>query len=248
MIDRQKLILEQLTDEKKLEVAALAERIGVSPVTMRKDLDALEKMGLIVREHGYAYIGSRDNLNSRLAYHYEDKRRIAKLAAESVETGETIMIESGSCCALLAAELAAAKRNVSVVTNSAFIADYVRGQSRMKVILLGGEYQSEAQVMVGPLTCLCCDSFRVDKLFIGTDGFSPGFGFTGDDMMRVDTVKCMRRRASKLFVLTESSKFRRQGVVSLMPFSDITGVYTDALIPEGAEALLTEKGVQVYKA
>ncbi len=248
MMDRQKRILEQLTDEHRIEVATLAERMKVSPVTMRKDLDALEKMGLIVREHGHATIGSRDNLNNRLAYHYEEKRRIAQLAARSVQPGETVMIESGSCCALLAAALAAQDRDVTIITNSAFIADSVRGQRSVKLILLGGEDQSESQVMVGPLTALCCESFCVDKLFIGTDGFTANYGFTNDDMMRVEAVRAMRRRASSLYILTESSKFSRRGVVSLVPFSAVTGVYTDERIPREAETLLVEKGIGVFKA
>ena len=248
MIARQKLILEQLTDEQKIDVAALADRVGVSSVTMRKDLDVLEKMGMIVRKHGYAYIGSRENPKNRLAYHYEEKLRIARLAAEIVDTGETVMIESGSCCTLLAAELAAANRNISIITNSTFIADYTHGQSLGKIILLGGEYQFESQVMVGPLTRLCCESFHVDKLFIGTDGFSRNFGFTGADMMRVETVRYMRQCASKLLILTESRKFQQQGVVALMPFSDITGVFTDKLINSDDESLLQEKGIRVFKA
>ena len=248
MNERQKKILEQLTNEHRVDVSTLAERLCVSSVTMRKDLDFLEEMGLIRRMHGFAVIGPRDNLNNRLAYHYEDKRRIARLAAERVMPGETVMIESGSCCALLAMELATAQRDVTIITNSAFIADYVRGRSHTKIVMLGGEYQSESQVVVGPLTVQSCEMFRVDKFYIGTDGFSPRYGFTGEDMMRVEAVKAMRRRANKLFILTESEKFSRQGVVSLLPFEDITALYTDEKIPPESEALLLTRGIDVYKA
>ena len=248
MNNRQKKILEQLTDEHRIDVSTLAERHRVSAVTMRKDLDLLEEMGLIRRMHGFAVISPRDNINNRLAYHYEDKHRIAHMAAESIAPGETIMIESGSCCALLAMELANAKRDVTIITNSGFIADYVRDRPRIRIVLLGGEYQPESQAMVGPLTARGSEMFCVDKLYIGTDGFSPRFGFTGEDMMRGEAVRAMRARANKLFILTESDKFARQGVVALMPFDQITGIYTDDRIPRPTESLLLEKRIDVFKA
>jgi len=87
------------------------------------------------------------------------------------------MIESGSCCALLASELVSAKQNVTIITNSAFIADYIRKSPYAKIILLGGEHQNESQVMVGPIVRSCVQNFMVDKLFIGTDGVSKKSGW-----------------------------------------------------------------------
>ncbi len=106
MSKRADQILEILTNETKIEVSLLAEKLGVSQVTVRKDLDDLENMGIVTREHGYALLRSMDDLNSRIAYHYEEKKRIAKKTAEQISNGDTLMIESGSCCALLADALA----------------------------------------------------------------------------------------------------------------------------------------------
>lgn len=247
MMSRQKQILETLTRSGKLEVAVLAEKLGVSRVTMRKDLDMLEKRGLVKREHGYATIGSSDDLNNRLAYHYEEKRRIAQLAAQSVNDGDTVMIESGSCCALLAEELVLRKRELTIITNSAFIADYIRGNANAKIVLLGGNYQLESQVMVGPLVRVCAEQFFVDKLFVGTDGFTIQQGFTNSDMMRAEAVRAMCRQANKAIVLTESQKFLTHGVVSLMRSKEVYAVYTDSGIPREIEDHLMECGVQVNK-
>lgn len=247
MMARQEAILEELARHQKLEVSVLAERLGVSQVTMRKDLDTLEKRGLIKREHGFALIGSSDDLNNRLAFRYQEKQRIAKLAAESVSPGETIMIESGSCCALLAETLVKTKRDVTIITNSAFIAGYIRSDSHSRIILLGGDYQLEAQVMVGPLVRLCAEQFHVEKLFIGTDGFTPQYGFTNSDMMRAEAVRTMSKQANKTIILTESQKFIMHGVVSLMRTQDVYAVYTDEAIPEEAEQILLENNVQVHK-
>ena len=119
-------ILEMLSNENKIEVTALSEALGVSQVTIRKDLDELERKGIIVREHGFAILHSIDDINGRIAYHYGEKKKIAEKAAELVNNGCTIIIENGSCCALLAETIAELKKDVTIITNSAFIADYIR--------------------------------------------------------------------------------------------------------------------------
>lgn len=246
--NRETLILELLTAENKLEVSALAQQVGVSQVTMRKDLDELERRGIIVREHGYALLRSADDLQSRIAYHYEDKRRIAQRAAELVENGDTIMIESGSCCALLADVLAERRKDLTIITNSAFIAAYIRGKCSFQIILLGGIYQPDAQVMVGPMVRLCAEGFFVSHFFIGVDGYSDRTGFTNQDHMRAAAVRDMAQQAEKVVVLTESEKFSRRGVVPLNlpqtapPQPRI--VVTNRSIPEESLASLQRKGVE----
>ena len=133
MKERKNKILELLSEQNKVEVTFLSETLGVSQVTIRKDLDALESQGIIKREHGFALLRSTDDINGRIAYHYEEKRQIAKAAAELVKDGDTIMIESGSCCALLADELSRTKKDLTIITNSAFIASYIRGKSNFQI-------------------------------------------------------------------------------------------------------------------
>ena len=156
--DRTNRILELLVKEKKLEVAEISGHLGVSQVTVRKDLDAMEAQGLITREHGFAVLSSTDDIKGRLAWHYEEKRKIACLAADLVKDGDTIMIESGSCCALLAKALTEIRKGVTIITNSAFIADYIRRESDFQIVLLGGIYQQDAQVMVGPMVRQCAEN------------------------------------------------------------------------------------------
>ena len=245
MTERHTKILDIVSEEKKVEVNRLSEMLGVSQVTIRKDLDVLEERGLLSREHGYAVMKNVDDINNRMAVRYDTKLKIAKEAAKSVVNGETIMIESGSSCALLAEQLAADKKDVTIITNSAFIATYIREVSVGRVILLGGEYQKESQVMVGPLVRQCAGEFFVDKLFVGTDGFLPEIGFTGGDMMRTEAMKSMAQSAKKVIVVTDSSKFSRQGVVVQFKLSEVHSVYTDNGIPSESKKLLEEQGIRV---
>ena len=247
MNKRQMTILDILSNEKKVEVSSLALMLDVSQVTIRKDLDALEKSGIIKREHGYATINDSDDINARLAYHYDIKQAIAKMAAQSIKDGETLMIESGSCCSLLALEIAKTKQDITLITNSAFIADYIRKYKNIKVIILGGEYQKESQVMVGPITRNCAQIFFVDKLFIGADGFMMDTGFTGNDYMRAETVRDLIKQANQTIVVTDSSKFNQKGTVSLIDTKKVSMVYTDKRIDNDIETYLLEQQIQVIK-
>lgn len=245
MSKRADRIMEILTNETKIEVSLLAEKLGVSQVTVRKDLDALENMGIVTREHGYALLRSTDDLNSRIAYHYEAKKRIAKKAAEQISNGDTLMIESGSCCALLADALAETKKNLTIITNSAYIAGYIRGKSNFQLILLGGIYQEDAQVMVGPMIRQCADNFCVDLFFIGTDGYSARTGFTNRDQMRAQAVRDMAHQVEQVVVLTESEKFNRHGVVPLNLQGLIRQVITDSQIELSVKTELENQGIKI---
>lgn len=245
MKNRFNKILEFLTQENKMEVAQLAKKLSVSQVTVRKDLDALENRGIIKREHGFALLCSMDDINGRIAYHYEEKRKIALKAAELVKNGDTIMIESGSCCALLADTLTVEKKDLTIITNSAFIADYIRGKANFQIVLLGGIYQPDAQVMVGPMVQLCVENFFVDLFFIGTDGYNSRIGFTNRDQMRAQAVRDMARQANSVIVLTESDKFTKHSVVPLNLKTPVKAVITDGNIPDTAREELERQSIAV---
>ncbi len=248
MKKRETTILELLSEHGRMEVAALAQTLGVSQVTVRKDLDAMEQKGILRREHGCAVFGGTDDINNRLAFHYEEKRRIARRAAELVSPGETVMIENGSCCALLAEQIASTKAGATIITNSAFIASYIRRIDGARVVLLGGDFQNDAQVMVGPILRTCAKQFFVNKLFVGADGYSEQLGFTGNDHLRVQAVRDMAAQAEQIIVVTESTKFSQRGVVPLGLTDRPRQVVTDGLLDDRTQAALIRAGIQVHKA
>lgn len=238
-------ILEILTERKRVEVSELARELGVSSVTMRKDLDELEAKDVVKREHGFAVLGDPNDINGRLAYHYETKRAIAARACELVAEGETLMVESGSCCALLALALAEEGRPATIVTNSAFIAGYVRREPGAHTVLLGGDYQNHAQVNVGPMVAQCAKNFCVDRLFVGIDGYAEGQGFTNSDHMRAQAVRDMAEQAQEVVVLTESAKFESHGVVPMHLGDKVRCVITDDGISPEAKESLEASGIEV---
>ena len=247
MTDRQTKILEIVNQKKKVEVATLSQMLEVSQVTIRKDLDALEELNFLTREHGYATMKNMSDIGNRMAFCYETKQRIAEKASEIISDGETIMVESGSSCALLVKYLSETKKDITVITNSSYIARFIRETEGgvTKVIVLGGEYQKEAEVMVGPLVKTCAEAFYVDKLFMGTDGYIPGIGFTSGDMLRAEAAKSMADSARNSIILTDSSKFSEHGVVMQCRLKDINMVFTDDQVPLEAKDAMEQNGIIV---
>lgn len=246
MRKRDTQILDALGVRKKISVQELAELLNVSGVTIRKDLSVLESAGLLKREHGFAVLPTSDDVSTRLLFNYETKRRIARKAAEQVRDGETLMIESGSCCALLAEEISTTRRDVTIITNSVFIANFVRHKAA-RIILLGGELQQESQVMVGSLVKKCAENFSVEKIFMGTDGFNDRGAMSGD-LMRAEAVRDMSESARRAIILTESKKFSQFGVVPLLEYKRIDTIFTDTDISAETKKVFASKGVTVAEA
>lgn len=242
---RENEILSLLVERRRIEVTELSALLGVSQVTVRKDLDALEKMHLIRRIHGFAELSSEDDVNSRLAWHYEEKTRIAAKAAELISDGDTVFIENGSCCALAALTIAKTKKNVTVVTNSAFIADYIRSEPNVQIVLLGGIYQKESQCLVGPMIRDCVMNYNVKYCFAGTDGWSERTGFTNKDQLRAQAVRDMSASADNVVILTESEKFNEAGTVPLHLSSSHIIVLTDADISDNVREKLVRAEIEV---
>lgn len=231
-------ILKLVNQAQKISVNALATQLDVSVVTIRKDLTLLESRGLLRREQGVAVVNQPDNLNFRLAQHYDAKQRIALAAAELVADDSTIMIESGSTCALLAAALGDQQKHVTIITNSYYIANYVAQYPFLEVFVLGGQYQPTAQVGVGPLTQQLLMNFHVQHLFVGTDGYEAMTGFSSRDIQRNEVVQAMATRADQLTILTDSTKFQRPSLIHQFRLDQVTRVITDtALAPSVATAL-----------
>ena len=245
MSTRQLTLLESIVGAGRIAVAELAAIAHVSTVTIRKDLDDLEARGLIRRERGVAMLVSPDDPAGRLAYHYAEKVRIAAAAAATVNDGETVMIEAGSCCAILAEQISIQRTGITIVTNSAFIAQRLGAHPMVSTVLLGGEQQHDSRVLVGPMVELCARQFIVDRLFIGTDGFTPSLGFTARDYMRATAVRALASRAERVVVLTESEKLGGHGPVPLLDAHDVAALWTDSAAPDAQVDALTGAGVEV---
>ena len=247
MKERHLKILDMVNEKDRISVQELAAKLGLSVVTIRKDLEELESEGLLRRQHGYAAKASPDAINSRMSFRYLEKKKIAQKAVSLVEPMETIMIESGSTCALFASLVAEKKKDLTIITNSTFIARYI-STSNTSVILLGGDYHSDAEVLVGPFVKLCVSQIYVDKFFVGLSGFSPSRGFLNSNISRAEAVQSMAESASKTYVLADNTKFSQLSTIALFPSKLPAAVISNDPIPEDARIYFQEKGIQYIPA
>ena len=244
MKERHLQILNITNEKEKVSVQELSEALKLTMVTIRKDLEDLEEQGLLRRQHGYAAKASPDSINSRMAIHYPEKKAIAQKAVELITPMETIMIESGSTCALFALE-AARQKDATIITNSAYIARYLNQAPTAHVILLGGDYDMVAEVTTGAVTQLCAQEYQVNKLFVGVDGYTEENGFTNVNHTRSCVVKELAKRADQVIVLTTSEKFGRQSVARLFSSEDVHTVVTDSRLSDDYRRILESHGIHV---
>jgi DeoR/GlpR family transcriptional regulator of sugar metabolism len=211
-------------------VAALAEELHVSEVSIRKSLNELERQGIVRRYHGEARLYDGDDIPFRMHLRYDEKQAIAGAAAALVEQGDTIVVEAGSAIAMFAQRVREVK-GLTVITPNLYIARSFRG-SKASVIVLGGLYQEESESLVGPSVCEEIRKIGFSKAFIGVSGYTIASGFMLNDIARADVTRAILERGAecgaKSWVLTDSSKFGvSHASVVCSDLSLLAGVVTD---------------------
>jgi DeoR/GlpR family transcriptional regulator of sugar metabolism len=245
--ERQSKILNLLSRSDLTSVNDLAEKLKVSGVTIRQDLNYLEIEGLVKRVHGGAMLEDADDLSNRLGYNYDKKLRIARKAAELVKDGETILIESGSTNVLLARELIK-RKSITIITTNVFIARQFRKNEQTNIILLGGLYQQASESLVGKITKLCLDQINFDRAFIGIDGYTAKSGFTLRDLFRAEISSYIIKKTSEVTVVSDSSKFGKTELTSICSLSEIRHIATDSELEEGYKKEFITAGVDLILA
>jgi len=252
---RAQAILVELDRTGRVLVAALSDRFGVSAVTVRKDLDALERRSMLRRVRGGAVsTGKADEgaFEMRMRHSVRAKRAIAQAVAPLVRHGDVIAMDSSTTCFYLARELLD-RRNIVVVTNGLRTAELLMEQSSAMVLMPGGVLRRSAESMVGPIGDVLSGRGRIDKGFFGLMGLSTSHGLLDIVVEEAQTKQFMAKACNQIFGLFDSSKVGRFGVHSFAAAETLTGLYTDdavdgALIEEWAAAGVPVSTVAVDSA
>ena len=249
--DRRKLCLEALAERGEITVAELSRLAGVSEMTIRRDLELLEREGLLQRVHGGAISttsrGYEPPFALRRGRDEDAKERIARLAATLVADNETLVLDVGTTTLALAHVLADAE-GLTIVTPSLRIADKLSANPALRVIVTGGITRHGEQSLVGALAERAFSELHCDTVFLGAGGVDAKAGVTEFNLEDTRVKRAALSSARRCVVLADSSKLGRVALASVCPLAGVDVLITDGGASEEALAPIRESGVEVLTA
>jgi DeoR/GlpR family transcriptional regulator of sugar metabolism len=241
---RQATIVARVRSAGAVRVSDLVADLGVSDMTIRRDLEALAERGLLAKVHGGATVvhpGSTDEpgFAAKAARQRPEKLAIAAHAATLVQPGAAIALSAGTTTAELARRIVDVPE-LTVVTNSVPVADslYRADRPDRTVVLTGGE-RTPSDALVGPIAVAAIRTLHPDVLFLGVHGMSARAGFTTPNLMESDTDRALVAAAERLVVLADSTKWGTVGISSIAALTDADIIITDTGLSDEARELLT---------
>lgn len=247
--ERRKSILEMLKSRGKIKVIDLSRYFDISEVTIRSDLDELERQGLLERVHGGAISTYRNYFGmdflDRMSANKAEKQVIAQKAASLISDGDTIMLGSGTTPIYVARELKDHK-DLTVLTNSVVAGQELsvcKGVST--VILLGGNINPRYQFTYGDDAIAQLSRYKADKLIISSDGISSQFGLTTYHHFEAEMNRQMIKRVNKSIVVADFTKIGRASFAHIESIDKIDILITNASADSDETDQIRENGAEV---
>jgi len=248
--DRRKRIQEIVQQKGVVKVAELSKMFGVSELTIRRDLDILERKDILERTHGGAVYNQRMRIEplyeQKSRIHRKEKEAIGALTTQIIEDGDTLLINSGSTTREVMKNLKT--RKVRIITSN-MSALFDISESNVELIFIGGYYRKQSNSMVGSLASLSLQQIYGSKAIIGVDGISIKYGLTTPIMEEAEVARQMiERTPGPVIVVADHSKI---GVVSnfiTAPLDKVDILVTDEKIDEGYKNDLEKEGIKVLVA
>ena len=243
-------ILAAVEEEGRCTISGLASRLRVSDETIRRHVRPLVSEGVLVREHGAVSareIPAEPPFSRRMREAADAKRAIARAAVELVRDGQTIMIDTGSTTAYVAAALDR-RRDLAIVTNSIEIARPLVGRRGNRVFLAGGELRADIAAAVGPEALAFIDRFRADLAIVSIAAIDVNDGFMDFDLGEAQIARAMIARAAATMVVADARKFGARAFAHVCDLDGVSHVVTDAPVPEAFGRQLAGKGVALRVA
>jgi DeoR/GlpR family transcriptional regulator of sugar metabolism len=243
--DREQAILLELDENGRVEVGALSTRFGVSTVTIRKDLEGLERRSMLRRIRGGALVVPRSDegaFDFRHRVAPKAKRAIARRAASLVRPGDVIAMDSSTTCFYLAEELVDVQP-LTVITNGLRHSAFLLANSRAMVIMPGGVLRRASESMVGFLSDVLVGRGRVDKGFFGLVGLSLERGLLDITPEEAHAKAALVDACREVYALFDSSKIERFGTHAFTTADRVTRLISDTGVPKDVHRQWTKAGV-----
>ena len=248
---RREKIKDLLKEDGSAKVISLARIFRVSEVTIRQDLEKLEKDGYITREHGGAFLKSlEDSVRSFTLFNRENmdkKEVIGRVAAGFIDNGDTIILDSGSTTTEIAKNLSG-KKNLTVITNALNIALILGAEPGIEVIVTGGEFKPPTLSLTGQKAAGFFTDLHVDKLFLATAGISLRSGLTYPGLSDIVVKKAMIDAANVKYLVADSTKIGKNSFASLGALSLIDYIITDSRIEKSSLQLFRDHQIEIIIA
>jgi DeoR/GlpR family transcriptional regulator of sugar metabolism len=245
---RRQQILNILEETGTLNVTELADRFGVSSVTIRKDLDDLGAEGLLERTFGGAVFSHRSRFNrsflQRAQEHRQEKLAIAATALEYIKEGDTIILDAGTTTLALAQLLKEQVKSAFVITCSVPAALEL-SSGGYDILLLGGIVRNKSLALLGRETLRIIERYRADKAFLGSTGFTAEMGHSTPNPDDAQIKEALIRIADETYVLADSSKYGHNCLTSFVQLRDVHLTITDNHLPRSKAKTLEAVGAKL---
>src|ERR1700751_4775997 len=245
---RRQQILNILEETGALNVTELADRLGVSLVTIRKDLDDLGAEGLLERTFGGAVFSHPSRFNrsflQRALEHRQEKRAIAAAALEYIKEGDTIILDAGTTTLVLAQLLRQQVKSVFVITCSVPAALEL-SNGGYDILLLGGMVRNKSLALLGRETLRIIERYRADKAFLGSTGFTAEMGHSTPNPDDAQIKEALIRIADETYVLVDSSKYAHDCLTRFAHLRDVRLTITDRGLPRSKAKALEANGARL---
>jgi DeoR/GlpR family transcriptional regulator of sugar metabolism len=250
--ERQQRILEFLRENFTIRGSVLSEMLGVSEMTIRRDLDVLEKQGLVERTHGGAVfrqerVAGKFQYKNSIKENLNEKKRIARQAAAMIEPHDTIYIGEGTGAAMIVRYIDPALP-CSIFTNNLGVLAAANDVAA-EIMVLGGTYNAATHSLTGLVTMEMIQQVNATKTFLGADGLSLRAGMTTPNhQIAVIDRSMIQHTSGKVIILSNHTKFGLIAEMSITPLKQIDVLVTDRAIPEDFQKELDYLGVEVIIA
>jgi DeoR/GlpR family transcriptional regulator of sugar metabolism len=242
---RRELILHSIENDGAVTVSRLAISLGVSEMTVRRDLDVLEKSGQVIKVHGGATATKMNKsiepgFNAKVQLEQRAKSAIAKLAMEMVSPGAAIALTAGSTTYAIAKGLLTIP-NLTLITNSIRVAELFHdgAASNSDVIVIGGS-RTPSDALVGPMSVQAISTLNIDICFMGVHGIDAQAGITTPNLLEAETNRALAEVSRQFAVVADSTKWGVIGLHTIAPLSEISTLITDDRVTDAALATMNE--------
>lgn len=231
--ERREYIEKKLLVEGKIRVSELAALFAVSSETIRKDLLYLEEKGIAKKGYGGAIVANERLEPSYLEksiIHQEEKQRIAQGVIDLIQDGMTLMMDAGSTV-FTVAKMLGMRNNLTVFTNAPRTA-LLLDDYQINTHILGGEFRSNSNALIGGWTVNAIKEIRADAAIIGTSGFCGRKGPCVENFPESEIKKAMISNSNKVIVIGDSSKAQTSALIQYSLWEDIDTFVTDEKLPK----------------